>query len=106
MIFALKRQPGLSLADARQYWLDVHGPIVEKLPGLRRYVQCHTVDAAYAYAEPRWDGVAQLWLDDTAALQKMLESKEFTAGSWPDAAKFIDMNTISSFVAQEHQVIM
>ena len=30
MIFALKRQPGLSLADARKYWREVHGPIVAK----------------------------------------------------------------------------
>jgi uncharacterized protein (TIGR02118 family) len=106
MIFALKRQPGFSLADARKYWLDVHGPIVAKLPGLRRYVQCHTIDAAYAYAEPRWDGVAQLWADDVAALQSMLDSTEFKEGSWPDAAKFIDMSTIASFVVQEHQVIV
>jgi uncharacterized protein (TIGR02118 family) len=106
MVFQLKRRPGMSLADFRKYWLEVHGPIVAKLPGLRRYVQCHTVDAAYQYAEPKWDGVAQLWVDDASAMRKMVESKEFTEGSWPDAAKFIDMNTISSFIAQEHQVIM
>jgi uncharacterized protein (TIGR02118 family) len=105
-VFQLKRRSGMSLADFRKYWLEVHGPIVAKLPGLRRYVQCHTVDAAYQYAEPKWDGVAQLWVDDASAMRKMVESKEFTEGSWPDAAKFIDMNTISSFIAQEHQVIM
>jgi len=104
-IFQLRRKPGMSLADFRKYWLEVHGPIVCKLPGLRRYVQCHTVDAAYSYAEPRWDGVAQLWVDDLAALQKMLDSKEFKEESWPDGAKFLDQPLVSSFVAQEHQVI-
>jgi len=104
-MFQLKRKPGMSLADFRKYWLDVHGPIVCKLPGLRRYVQCHLIDAAYNYAEPKWDGVAQLWVDDVAALQKMVTAREFTEGSWPDAAKFIDMTSIASFVAQEHQVI-
>ena len=104
-IFQLKRKPGMSLADFRKYWVDVHGPIVCQLPGLRRYVQCHTVDAAYSYAEPKWDGVAQLWVDDLAALQKMLDSREFKEGSWPDGAKFLDQALVSNFVAQEYQII-
>ncbi|HKA54070.1 MAG TPA: EthD domain-containing protein [Candidatus Binatia bacterium] len=104
-IFQLKRKPGMSLADFRKYWIDDHGPIVCQLPGLRRYVQCHTVDAAYSYAEPKWDGVAQLWVDDLAALQKMLDSREFKEESWPDGAKFLDQALVSNFVAQEYQVI-
>ena len=104
-IFQLKRKPGMSLAEFRKYWLEVHGPIVCKLPGLRRYVQCHAVDAAYSYAEPRWDGVAQLWVDDLNAYQRMLDSKEFKEESWPDGAKFLDQSMVSSFVAQEHQVL-
>lgn len=105
LIFQLKRRFGLSLADFRQYWLDVHGPIVCKLPGLRRYVQCHTVDAAYRYAEPRWDGVAQLWVDDVAAMHQLFDSKEFTEESWPDGEKFLDLSLARSFVAREHQVV-
>jgi uncharacterized protein (TIGR02118 family) len=104
-IFLLKRQSGLSLADYRKYWREVHGPIVCKLPGLQRYVQCHTLDAAYDYAEPRWDGVAQLWVADINAWQGLLESREFKEESWPDGAKFLDQSLVSSFVAQEHQVI-
>jgi len=104
-IFQLKRKPGMSLADFRKYWIEIHGPIVCKLPGLRRYVQCHTVDAAYSYAEPKWDGVAQLWVDDVAAMQRMMDSKEFKEESWPDAEKFLDLSGAWSFVAQEYQVI-
>jgi uncharacterized protein (TIGR02118 family) len=104
-IFQLKRKPGWSLSEFRKYWIDVHGPLVCKLPGLRRYVQCHTVDAAYSYAEPKWDGAAQLWVDDVAAMQRMMDAKEFKEGSWPDAEKFLDLSLANSFVAQEHQVI-
>lgn len=104
-VFQLKRKPGMSLADARKYWLEVHGPIVCKLPGLRRYVQSHLLDGAYNYAEPKWDGVAQLWVDDVAAMQRMLESREFTEGAWPDGEKFLDLSLARSFVAQEHQVV-
>ncbi len=103
-IFQLRRKPGLSLADFRRYWVEVHAPIVKRLPGLRRYVQCHTVDAAYDYAEPRWDGIAQLWVDSPDTYQAMLDSPEFQNESWPDGGKFLDLDLAVSFVAQEHQV--
>jgi uncharacterized protein (TIGR02118 family) len=103
-IFQLKRKPGMSLADFRQYWIEVHGPIVCELPGLQRYVQCHTIDAAYSYAEPKWDGVAQLWVEDLAAWDRLVNSQEFTEGSWPDGAKFLDQAVITNFMAREHQV--
>ena len=102
-VFQIKGKPGLSLPDFKKYWLDVHGPIVKKCPGLRRYVQCHAVEGAYAYGNPRWDGVAELWCDDALAMERMFDSKEFREKAWPDAANFLD--TISMFVAQEHQVI-
>ena len=103
-IFQLKRKPGMNLEDFRKYWIEVHGPIVCELPGLQRYVQCHTIDAAYNYAEPKWDGVAQLWVEDLAAWDTLVNSKEFTEGSWPDGAKFLDQAFITNFMAQEHQV--
>jgi len=105
LIFQLKRLPGWSLADARKYWIDVHGPIVCQLPGLRRYVQSHLVNAAYEYAEPKWDGVAQLWVDDVTSMQAMLASPEFMQGAWPDGEKFLDLSIARSFVAQEHPVV-
>jgi uncharacterized protein (TIGR02118 family) len=105
LIFQLKRKSGWSLADARKYWIEVHGPIVKKLPGLRRYVQSHLIDAAYTYAEPKWEGVAQLWVDDAAAMQKLLDSQEFKEGAWPDGEKFLDLSIARSFIAEEHRVI-
>ena len=104
-VFQLKRKPGMSLAEARKYWIDVHGPIVCKLPGLRRYVQCHLLDAAYSYAEPKWDGVAQLWVDDVAAMQRMFDSREFKEEAWPDGEKFLDLSVARNLVAQEHHVV-
>ena len=105
MVFPLKRQRHFSRAEGKRYWLDVHGPIVAAVPGLRRYVQSHTVDAAYRYAEPRWDGVAQLWLDDVAAVEKMLVDPAFKDVAWADTVKFVDMKTIESFVGEEYVVI-
>ena len=105
MLFLLKRQPGFTIEQGRRYWLDVHGPIVAALPGLRRYVQCHTVEEAYRYAEPRWDGVAQLWFDSVDALRATVTSPQFTDIAYADTAKFVNMDTIESFVAREYPMI-
>ena len=36
-VFTLARQPGLSLSEFSQHWLNVHGSLAAELPGLRRY---------------------------------------------------------------------
>ncbi|MGD0073607.1 MAG: EthD domain-containing protein [Candidatus Binataceae bacterium] len=102
-VFQVRRKPGLTLSAFRKYWLEVHGPIVSKFPGLKRYVQCHAIDASYTFGSPLWDGVAELWCDDVDAMVAMLDSKEFREVGWPDAYNFLD--TVWMFVAQEHRVI-
>ncbi len=54
-MFMIKRKPGLTVADFRQHWLEVHAPIALKEMNLRRYVQCHTIDSVYNFCEPPWD---------------------------------------------------
>ena len=49
-VWQLVIKPGMALDDFRKYWLEVHGPMALKLPGLRRYVQSHLIDEAYLYA--------------------------------------------------------
>src|SRR6266403_1327662 len=66
-VWQLAIKPGMALEEFRKYWLEVHGPMALKLPGIRRYVQSHLIDEAYLYATPRFDGVAQLWFDSVEA---------------------------------------
>jgi len=37
-IYQLKREDGMSVDEFRKYWIEVHGDLGSKLPGLRRYV--------------------------------------------------------------------
>ncbi len=78
-IFIVKRRAGLTLPSFRKQWREVHAPAVLKTPGVRGYVQSLTLDAAYTWAEPRWDGVAHLWFDDAAAAQAAMASAEMKA---------------------------
>ena len=43
VVSVLQRKPGMSVEDFQAYWLNKHAPIVSRLPGLRRYVQSHTL---------------------------------------------------------------
>jgi uncharacterized protein (TIGR02118 family) len=103
-VWQLRRKPGMGLADFRKYWLEVHGPIALKLPGIGRYVQSHLIDEAYLYAEPRFDGVAQIWFDSPQAFAAAFASPAGKA-LLEDGAKFIEFDQMRFFMAQEHVVI-
>ncbi len=65
IVVAYKR-PDMSMEDFRHYFHDVHGPMVETIPGLKKYAQ------NYAVADPRrkppgWHGIAELYFDDWEA---------------------------------------
>jgi uncharacterized protein (TIGR02118 family) len=103
-VYQLKRMPGMGLDEFRKYWIEVHGSLGSKLPALRRYVQSHLIDEAYLYAEPRYDGVAQLWFENADAMRAAFESPQGKALA-ADGPKFIDTSALHNFVAQEHVVI-
>jgi len=102
-IFTVKRLPEMTLADFRRYWREVHAPLALKIPGLRRYVRCEVIDEAYAIAEPRWDGAAQLWFDDPDAMRRAFESEIHQRESHPDGAKFISQSAV--VWVHEHPVL-
>ncbi len=102
-VFLIKRKPTLLRADFKRYWKEVHAPIALKLPGLRRYVQCHAVDDAYEWAEPRWDGVAHIYFDDAQAAERATVSEGFIKESWPDVDKFV--GSIAEMWVQEHHIL-
>jgi len=103
-VWQIKRKPAMPLNKFRQYWREVHGPIAARLPGLRRYVQSHLIDDAYLYAEPRFDGVAQLWFDSPQAMLTAFESAQGKATA-ADSLEFIDASSQWMFVAREHIVV-
>ena len=48
-ISLLTRKPELSREEFSDYWLNVHGPMVERLPNVIRYVQNHITDDAHRH---------------------------------------------------------
>jgi len=67
---ANKHPANRSPAEFHAYWIERHGPLFARTPALRRYVQHHTLPAAYGgNPAPTHDGASMFWYDDVDALR-------------------------------------
>ena len=119
LIYCLRRRPEIERAAFQHYWLATHAPLVEAAAGalhVERYVQCHTVDtplnAALAdsrgCAVPAYDGAAELWWADEAALTAAMATPEGAAAGATllrDEARFIDFAASAIFFTREEVII-
>ena len=98
-----KRKPGMLVEEFQAYWREKHPAPVRRLPGVRRYVQSHTRLAGYRKGEPIYDGIAELWFDDTRAMHALRGTKELAAVE-ADEAVFIDRGTMRLILTEEHVI--
>jgi uncharacterized protein (TIGR02118 family) len=103
LVYCITRRPDMSLEEFSRYWREVHGPIGRRIPGLRRLVQSHPVPPPLDMAPPAFDGMAELWFDDMAALEAARGSPQWRASS-ADEANFIDGTRTTLFVTEEHEI--
>jgi uncharacterized protein (TIGR02118 family) len=101
----IKRKPGMAVEDFQSYWRNNHGPLACRVPGIRRYVQCHVRRSAYANGrEPLYDGVAETWFEDEAAMKAGTETAEYRAVR-ADEPNFIAPGRLPFIVAIEHLIL-
>ena len=105
-ISLLTRKEGLSHEDFVRHWLEVHAPLAHAVPGGRRYVQSHILEERTRPDIPTTvvgiDGIAELWYDDRAAMDRANASPE-AKRLHADGALFIGQ--IKSFVVEEKVII-
>ncbi|MFH1951036.1 MAG: EthD family reductase [Pseudomonadota bacterium] len=74
------RKQGMPFVEFHSYWRDFHGPLAAKIEVIKRYVQSHTLMDEYEKeALPAYDGVAETWFADTAAMRLSATVPEYTA---------------------------
>jgi uncharacterized protein (TIGR02118 family) len=96
-IYFLTRKPGTTPEAFQRHWRETHGPLVARLPLLRRHVQSHTRLGGYAAGRtPAFDGVAFTWFDDSGGLA--------AAATTPEAARIRADD--SSFLAPSRPFIL
>jgi uncharacterized protein (TIGR02118 family) len=102
----LTRRPELTHEQFVEHWLEIHGPLALKVPGLRRYVQSHIIDERTRPDIPTTDvaidGIAETWYDDRAAMERANASPEAKA-LHADGALFI--GRIKSFITEEKVIV-
>lgn len=105
-ISLLTRKAEITRQAFSDYWLNVHGPLVRRLPNVIRYVQNHIVDDAHRHDLPSGgqavDGFVEFWFEDVETMDATFatqEAKELFA----DGAKFIE--SVTTFVIDEHTII-
>ena len=102
----LTRRAGLSHEAFVRHWIEIHAPLAHAVPGVRRYVQNHIegerTRADITTTKIAVDGIAELWYDDRAAMDRAnasLEAKRLH----DDGALFI--GGIKTFIIDEKVII-
>ncbi len=102
----LTRRPEISHEEFERHWIEVHAPLVNALPGVRRYVQGHIIAELNApqtsSTDVTLDGIAELWFDDRAAME---EAYATPAGDRLAADGALFIGRISFFVVEEKVLI-
>ena len=102
----LTRREGLTHEAFVRHWVEIHAPLAHAVPGLRRYVQNHIVGersrADIEESEVAVDGVAELWFDDRAAMDRANASPE-AKRLHDDGARFI--GAIKTFIIDEKVIV-
>lgn len=102
----LKRKPELTAEQFRTHWLEIHGPLGQNVPGIRRYVQHHVVgDARHPDLPPAaqsYDGIVEMWFDDEDAMHTALATPEAKA-MFADGAEFIE--SVTSYIVESEVLV-
>jgi len=70
---------------------------------VRRYVQSHTRLAGYRKGEPIYDGIAEVWFDDSQAMHALRGTDELAAVE-ADEPRFMDSSTKRVILTDEHMI--
>jgi len=100
----LKRRQGMTPETFQAHWRERHAELGRKVPGVRRYVQNHTLLSGYRDRQPVWDGVVELWFDDLAAFRGAWASDEM-APIRADEPAFLDLPSCGGLLAEEHVIV-
>lgn len=75
----LRRKPGMSVTEFRHYWENIHGPLIAKIPGLKKYIQYHVKSERSDEMDDPIDGIAELWFESAQMQRKAYDTPEYKA---------------------------
>lgn len=104
----MRRKSDWSQEEFRKYWLEHHGRLAARAPGLRSYWQYHVTERmqrGIEFSRGPWDfdGFSQLWFDSTTQADKAFSDGALAAELIADENHFI--GTLHIVTAEPHVVI-
>ena len=103
VLVAIHKKPGMSREEFNRYWREVHAPLAEGMPGLRRYIINPAIEVS-SRGEPPFDGLAELWFDDVGAMEAAFASPAGQETS-ADVAEFAQPDKMLFVVAEEIAIV-
>jgi len=97
MSLFLTRRSDLTFEQFADHWMNVHWPAVQTVREVMkqtiRYTQQHNIGGVPegATAAP-FDGIAEVWVEDFAAVKAMLGSEKWASVVQEDDKKFLDIS--------------
>jgi uncharacterized protein (TIGR02118 family) len=89
LVMFVRRRADLTVAQFRDHWRHVHGPLAARNPYVRRYVQCHVREPAAGKAPAAFDGVGIVWFDTMDDIRASGTAPEAAAAN-EDGPRFAD----------------
>ena len=99
----IHRKPEMSAEEFQIYWRTIHADIVVQLPNVRQYVQSHPLIQEYKKHNLIYDGLAEIWVDDTDVLRTMAATGAYKDVA-ADEANFIDQKRTELILTEEHVI--
>ena len=103
------RRPGTTHEEFVNYWRDTHAPFFASQPivkrTVRRYVQSRTVTVPAGLPANPYDGIAQLWFDDTAGFLAYIQSPNYQEVIRLDEERFADPTKVQLLFSEETVMI-
>ena len=101
VVYFMYRKQGLTVEEFQDYWRSTHGDIVRKIPGIRRYTQCHTLLSGYKrQTPPLADGIEEV-LFDSLEFMATLETNEERLSAIADLENFTDTSRVFRIFTEE-----
>jgi uncharacterized protein (TIGR02118 family) len=105
MVALVRRLASVDAEFFHKYWRETHGPLAANIPQMRRYVQSHVRASAYRDGRtPLWDGAAEVWFEDTAAMRESEKTAQYRAVR-NDEPNFLDQARTSFIITRERVII-
>ena len=103
LVVVVRRKDDWTYERFRDYFVRVHGPLAEKIPGLRRYKQ-NFPTRDLKCEPPAWDCVVELYFDNKDAMEIAWRTREGEAAT-ADLEVFADVAQTTWSIVDERVVI-